>query len=459
MSFVRLATLAAASFLFCVSVPFAGNAAIAAETYAMTTLGDEGRSISAVAFSQDGARIVFAADDRAARIRETAAGSEISLLKLDGGLARSAAFSPDGTRVVTVSGDNAVRVWDVPGGDKIASQKPPGDVHAAAFSPDGTRIVIACADGNARIFDLESGREIAVLEGHTSDVLDAAFSPDGARVVTASRDKTARVWDVASAREVAVLDHPETVNSVAFSPDGMRLVTGSNDDMARVFDSISAREIAVLKGHDDDVLDAHFSPDGARIVTASYDRSARIWDAGGAEEIAVLTGHLAAVYSAAFSPDGARVFTAARDATGRIWTKLAAASLPEGVAGLWYENFTAADPMPEEIVRHICLTKPGVIRGDGLIVNFEGFDNEPPKPILHMRCTVDLICQIFAGAPAQGLEPQATATLSFANDTGSVCVQGECTAIARCPALVWTDDELKSGFADAWEARVLAPEK
>ena len=63
-------------------------------------------------------------------------------------------------------------------------------------SLDGGRIVTANGDTKARIWDVASGRLLAILEGHTGEVVDAEFSPDGRRVVTASWDGTARIWDV-----------------------------------------------------------------------------------------------------------------------------------------------------------------------------------------------------------------------------------------------------------------------
>jgi hypothetical protein len=37
-----------------------------------------------------------------------------------------------------------------------------------------------------------------------------------------------------------------------------------------------------------------------------------------------------------------------------------------------------------------------------------------------------------------------------------LCLTGQCRVIGRCPERVWTDDERKSGFAERWEAEVLA---
>lgn len=464
MSFLKSARLAAIGLLAVVGIGQGESTALASETYDMTTLYEEGE-VMAVMFSPDGKLRLIALPDGSVRMRDTASGDEIALLKGDGRVVYFAAFSPDGARLVTVaaniavSPDTTVRVWDVASRREIAVQKTTYGVYSAAFSPDGTRIVTAVPDGTARIWEVSSGRELAVLEGHERDVVDAAFSPDGKRLATASKDKTARLWDAGSGREVFVLDHSGTVNSVAFSADGSRLVTGSNDDKARIFDAASGGEIAVLQ-HPDDVLDANFSGDGVRIVTASYDRNARLWDLGSGKEIAVLTGHGAPIHSAAFSPDGERVFTAAQDGTVRIWVKLAPASLPDGIAGLWYQNFTSPEPMPDEDIKFLCMKRPGIVHADGLIVIFDGTASEFPEPVQHMRCTSELSCKIFGGPPAQGQTAQGTAKLTFTSDAGNMCVEGgECVALARCPAVTWTDEERQSGFAEAWEAKVLAPMK
>lgn len=90
------------------------------------------------------------------------------------------------------------------------------------------------------------------------------------------------------------------------------------------------------------------------------------------------------------------------------------------------------------------------------MVFFQGWDAaQPPDALQHLRCGPDLTCQMFPGPPAQGQESMGDATLSFKGDAGEVCGQGQCTPIARCPAITWTDEERNSGFAAAWEARVL----
>lgn len=411
-----------------------------------------------VALGPDGTHLVTASRDRKLRLWNIAAGREFATLEHPRPV-YFATFSPDGKRLVSSFGDATVRLWNVPEGRESAVLQHPSPVASAVFNADGGRLVTACVDGTVHIWDMAGGRKIAVLQGHTKVVRDVRFSPDSARLVTASADTTARIWDAASGKALLILRHPSQVSSAAFSANGTRIVTAAGK-AAHVFDSATASEIAVLKGHEDDVRDASFSADGARIVTASDDRSVRVWDAAGGGELARLTGHLLAVTSAAFSSDGQRIFSASGP-EGIIWTKLAPASLPDGVAGLWFIDLaTPQEPLPPEFAREMCVENPIKVNGDGLIVLFEGFRQpEPPRAVLNMRCASDLTCVIFAEAPGQGLETQGVGKLAFSGKATNLCLAEECRAIARCPAITWTDAERDSGFAERWEAAVLGAQR
>jgi WD40 repeat protein len=419
-----------------------------------TSLGRDD-DVRFVAFSPDGARLITASMDRMARVWDIAGSRELAALEHPSRVA-SATFSPDRARLATSTDDRVVRIWDVASGRELAVLQPPSPVTSAVFSPDGTRLVTTCWEGTAHIWDAAAGREITALRGHAEKVREARFSPDGTRIVTASEDKTARVWDAASGRVLLVLKHASRVLSAAFSADGTRIVTGAGNE-ARVFDAALGREIAVLKGHKSDVNGAAFSADGARIATASDDHSVRVWDAGGGSEIAALKGHLFAAESVAFSPDGRRIFSVG-GAEGIIWTKLAAAGLPESFAGVWFGNFGPPNE-PPEITRERCVGSPIKINGDGLIVLFEVGSADPPEPTLHLRCASDLTCQVFVGAPGQGLEAQGTGNLAVSGNAGKLCFAGECRPIARCPALKWTKEERNNGFAKRWETGVHAPRR
>jgi WD40 repeat protein len=416
-----------------------------------SSLSEDDDYLNFVAFSSDGLRIATASNDKRMRVWDIAGSRELAALEHPSPT-YFATFSPDGSRLATWAGDGTVRLWDVASGHAVATLEHPSGVAMAVFSPDGTRLVATCADGTVHMWDTASTQRIMVLRGHADGVREAAFNADGKRLVTASDDGTARTWDATNGVSLLILRHASPVWTAAFSEDGGRIVTGAGSD-AHVFDAATGREVGVLKGHEYEINDAAFSPDGTRIVSGSVDKSVRVWDAASAEEIARLEGYLSAASFVAFTPDGRRIFSAG-GGEGIIWTKLTAGSLPDGVAGLWFTDFgTPEEPLPAEIVKTMCVASPIKINSDGLIVFYEALDNnDPPHPMLHMRCASDLTCQIFPEAPGQGLESQGTGSVSFSENGGDLCLAGECRPIARCPAITWTDDDRNSGFAERWEA-------
>ena len=71
------------------------------------------------------------------------------------------AFSPDGARILTASADNAAKLWDAASGKLIASFDHQDTVRWAAFSPDGARILTASWDKTAKLWDAATPVELA----------------------------------------------------------------------------------------------------------------------------------------------------------------------------------------------------------------------------------------------------------------------------------------------------------
>jgi WD40 repeat protein len=121
----------------------------------------------------------------------------------------SVAFSPDGTRIVSGSKDQTIRVWDARTGKTVAGPFK-GHTHwvwSVAFSPDGMRIVSGSQDQTIRVWDARTGETVVgPFKGHTYSVLSVAFSPDGMRIVSGSNDRTIRIWNAYSTNAVAEND-------------------------------------------------------------------------------------------------------------------------------------------------------------------------------------------------------------------------------------------------------------
>ncbi|KAF5378036.1 hypothetical protein D9757_011523 [Collybiopsis confluens] len=83
----------------------------------------------------------------------------------------SVAFSPDGTRIVSGSHDNTVSIRDARTGIQVGEtlQGHDQEVTSVAFSTDGTRIVSGSWDNTVRIWDATTGIQVGEsLQGHDS---------------------------------------------------------------------------------------------------------------------------------------------------------------------------------------------------------------------------------------------------------------------------------------------------
>src|SRR5206468_2290755 len=106
------------------------------------------------------------------------------------------AFSADGRRILTGSHDKTAKVWDAEKGQEVLTLKGhTNSVYSVAFSADGKRILTGSYDDTAKVWDAEKGQEVLTLKGHTGPVLSVAWSPDGKRILTGSHEMTAKVWD------------------------------------------------------------------------------------------------------------------------------------------------------------------------------------------------------------------------------------------------------------------------
>ena len=86
-----------------------------------------------------------------------------------------AAFSVVPTGTLPIS-DQESPQWGLPKGAKARLGK--GSINKIQYSPDGARLAVAGSIG-IWLYDTVTHQEVALLTGHTGEVLSVAFSPDG----------------------------------------------------------------------------------------------------------------------------------------------------------------------------------------------------------------------------------------------------------------------------------------
>ncbi|HQH72442.1 MAG TPA: WD40 repeat domain-containing protein, partial [bacterium] len=154
------------------------------------------------------------------------------------GSVTSVAFSADGSKLLSGSQDNTALLWDVASGQPVrVFRGHAGAVNGVAFLPGGSRLLTGSEDRTARLWDAETGQALVTFSGHNGAVNAVAAAPDGKTVLTGSRDNTAKLWDAETgAIRKTFIGHSGAVRSVAYSPAGDRIATGSLDTSAKLWD-------------------------------------------------------------------------------------------------------------------------------------------------------------------------------------------------------------------------------
>lgn len=375
-------------------------------------------TVTGVAFSADGARIVSGSDDETVRIWDARTRQPIGApIKHEdqGSAVKSVAISPDGKRIVAgydADGNEQyrLRVLDTTTGRQIGRslRGHRGTIRSVAFSPDGESIVSASGDNTLRIWSRKSDDTFAAaftLEGHTKPVHSVAFTSDSRHIVSGGEDGALRLWDARSGRPIgAPLEgHKSTIRSVAVTSTRSRIVTGGADSAVRVWPGPAAWEADLcrqlkynmsdaqwrrwvsadigyepqcgglrpqpdhgfvlasepLEGHRQGVLSVAISPDGSRLVSGSDDKTLRIWDArSGRPTSEPLAGHGEAVNVVAFSPDGSLILSGSDDKTLRLW------------------NARTGQPHGAPLIGHTSSVTTAVFSADGSRIASAGDDKE-----------------------------------------------------------------------------------
>jgi len=292
---------------------------------------DHGTSVSCIAFSPDGKRLVTGIDSQFHILWDIATEKELLKLKGGPGRYRNCRFAPDGKTIAgyceegTGSGthcslrtwdaetgkrlrdvdrgpfgvagfapdgksfcattDKSVRVYDTASGEKLREWKAEANIGRACLSGDGKRLAGWVA-GRIRFWNPETGKELRPPTGHLAGVTSASFAPDGKSVASGSADDTVRIWDWATGIETA--RHPWNVSdklgALHHRPDGTLMILDSAKGRLRIRDPRDERSRKELEvGNAITSLSMH--SDGKTILTIGWQGGIGVWNLGANGEI------------------------------------------------------------------------------------------------------------------------------------------------------------------------------
>jgi len=182
----------------------------------------------------------------------------------------AAAWHPDGRHLVTSSG-NTIHFWDALAGRELAiAEGHESQVVGLAFDATGELLVSAAWDGTTRLWRFDRRRELVRTLPSGNGL---RISPDGRRLGFAPwNHQSVELWQVAPGREVRRFELPRDVQKIyrttyhgGFSPDGTLLHIDSSDGVF-IFDAQTLRLLASLPATR--TTRAVFHPSGEYFITS-----------------------------------------------------------------------------------------------------------------------------------------------------------------------------------------------
>ncbi len=283
---------------------------------------------TALAFTQDGTRVVVTHADQRLRIFSTRTASPEANPATASKIVAMRATQDNSLICLTDSGVvqtwNLNLPWELERTLGNASESPFSDrITALDFSPDGKLLAVGSGPpsrfGDIKLIDVETGAIARDLgEAHSDTVLSLHFSPDGRQLASGGADKLCRVFDVASGELQRALEgHTHHVLGVAWKDDARTLITASADTSLKVWDVESGTQLRTIAGFSKEIAAVRFVGQSSEFVLASTDGNARLYNADNGQQVRAFGGASNALYAVAISAENKQVYSGGQ--TGQIW--------------------------------------------------------------------------------------------------------------------------------------------
>jgi len=213
--------------------------------------------------------------DSSVRLWDTASSKPGPVFQGHRGTVSSIAFSPDGERLVSASHDQTVRFWSIDGAVGPVLKGHTQSINYVAWSPDAKWIASSASDKTVRLWTSE-GAPGPVLE-HPDGPAAVAWSPDSKRLATGGWQQPIRLWNMPEGEPGPVGGHREfCVNALAWNQDGTGLASATQDGYVNLYDP---RDCSILRRSKqvEPLWRLAWSQNGQWIATSGY--RLLLWDA------------------------------------------------------------------------------------------------------------------------------------------------------------------------------------
>ncbi len=220
-------------------------------------------SVTGLAFSADGARLVAAGWSDHFVLFDVATGTESGRVPLDRAHAMTVAASPTDPDLVFTGGfekhaklwslRDARVVWEVPCWSGAHALDDPQYLHAASFSSDG-RLLIIVAYGGADLWDVTRRKHLQRLGDEDFSVAGATFSHDGRSIILTGTTGHVARYDTSVGHRLADALCPSGNRSLhrpVVTPDGGLLLVCGEDGKVHLLRADSLAHVAPIatQGH------------------------------------------------------------------------------------------------------------------------------------------------------------------------------------------------------------------